>query len=45
MAIPPRNMKDTQKLAAKPTVSIYTKPSETNAKLFFFKIAGSADSP
>ena len=45
MAIPPRIMKETQRLAAEPIVGIYAEPSETNARHFFVKIAGPADSP
>ena len=45
MAIPPRIMKETQRLAAEPIVGIYAAPSETNARHFFVKIAGPADSP
>jgi ubiquitin-conjugating enzyme E2 N len=45
MAIPPRIMKETQRLAAEPIVGIYAEPSETNARHFYVKIAGPADSP
>ena len=45
MAIPPRIMKETQRLAAEPIVGIYAQPSETNARHFFVKIAGPSDSP
>ena len=38
-------MKETQRLAAEPIVGIYAEPSETNARHFFVKIAGPADSP
>ena len=45
MAIPPQIMKETpQKLAAKPIVGIYAQSSETNARHFFVKIGGLADS-
>ena len=45
MAIPPRIMKETQRLAAEPIVGIYAEPSATNARHFLVKIAGPADSP
>jgi len=45
MAIPPRILKETQRLAAEPIVGIYAEPSETNCRHFFVKIAGPADSP
>ena len=45
MAIPPQIMKETpQKLAAEPIVGIYARLSENNARHFFVKIAGPADS-
>ena len=45
MSIPPRIMKETQRLAAEPIVGIYAEPSPTNARHFMVKIAGPADSP
>ena len=43
MVIPPRIMKETQRFAAEPIVRIYGELSETNARHFFVKIAGSSD--
>jgi len=45
MAIPPRILKETQRLAQEPIVGIYAQPSETNCRHFFVKIAGPSDSP
>merc|ERR1712157_637129 len=45
MSIPPRILKETQRLAAEPIVGIYAEPSETDARHFFVKIAGPAETP
>ena len=43
--IPPRILKETQRLAQDPVVGIYAEPSETNARHFNVKIAGAAETP
>ena len=44
-AIPPRILKETQRLASEPVVGIYAEPNEKNFRHFFVKIAGPSDSP
>ena len=43
MSIPPRIMKEIQRLALEPMVGIYAEPSEINCRHFFVKISGPAD--
>jgi len=43
--IPPRIMKETQRLAAEPIVGIYAVPSETDCRHFFVEMSGPQDSP
>uniref|UniRef100_A0A7S3CJU6 UBC core domain-containing protein n=1 Tax=Strombidium rassoulzadegani TaxID=1082188 RepID=A0A7S3CJU6_9SPIT len=45
MAIPPRILKETQRLQAEPVVGIYVTPSEKNFRHFFVKISGPTDTP
>eukprot|EP00352_Strombidinopsis_acuminata_P004916 CAMPEP_0176371588 /NCGR_PEP_ID=MMETSP0126-20121128/24801_1 /TAXON_ID=141414 ORGANISM="Strombidinopsis acuminatum, Strain SPMC142" /NCGR_SAMPLE_ID=MMETSP0126 /ASSEMBLY_ACC=CAM_ASM_000229 /LENGTH=142 /DNA_ID=CAMNT_0017731101 /DNA_START=27 /DNA_END=452 /DNA_ORIENTATION=- len=45
MSVPPRIMKETQRLAQEPVVGIYAEPSETNFRHFFVKIAGPSETP
>ena len=40
MAIPPRILKETQKLAQEPIVGIYAVPNEQNYRHFFVQLAG-----
>ena len=40
MAIPPRILKETQRLAQEPVVGIYAEPNESNYRHFYVKIAG-----
>ena len=39
-AIPPRILKETQRLSEDPVVGIYAEPNEKNARHFYVKIAG-----
>lgn len=43
--IPPRIIKETQRLQQEQIVGIYAEPSETDARHFFVKMSGPADSP
>ena len=45
MSVPPRIMKETQRLAQEPVVGIYAEPSETNFRHFYVKIAGPSETP
>merc|ERR1711935_1204084 len=45
MPIPPRILKETQRLAQDPVVGIYAEPNENNARHFFVKIAGPTETP
>jgi ubiquitin-conjugating enzyme E2 N len=45
MAIPPRIMKETQRLSQEPIVGIYAEPSEKDYRHFMVKIAGPVDTP
>jgi len=44
-AIPPRILKETQRLAQDPVVGIYAEPNEKNARHFYVKIAGPTETP
>merc|ERR1712210_448828 len=44
-SIPPRILKETQRLAAEPIVGIYAEPSQTNCRHFYVKIAGPSETP
>jgi len=44
-AIPPRILKETQRLAQDPVVGIYAEPNEKNPRHFFVKIAGPTETP
>ena len=44
-AIPPRILKETQRLASEPVVGIYAEPNEKNFRPFFVKIAGPSETP
>lgn len=44
MSIPPRILKETQRLAQDPVVGIYAEPNEKNFRHFFVKLAGPEDS-
>ena len=44
-AIPPRILKETQRLAQDPVVGIYAEPSENNYRHFYVKIAGPTETP
>jgi len=44
-AIPPRILKETQRLAEDPVVGIYAEPNEKNARHFYVKIAGATQTP
>lgn len=43
--MPPRIVKETQRLAAEPVVGIYAEPSDKDFRHFYVKIAGPSDSP
>lgn len=45
MSIPPRILKETQRLAADPVPGINATPSDNNARHFFVQIDGPVDSP
>jgi len=45
MSIPPRILKETQRLAQDPVVGIYAEPNENNPRHFFVKIAGPSETP
>ena len=45
MAIPPRILKETQRLAQEPVVGIYAEPDETNPRHFKVNIAGPSGTP
>ena len=45
MAIPPRILKETQRLATEPVVGIYAEPNEKNCRHFFVKIVGPTETP
>ena len=44
-AVPPRILKETQRLASEPVVGIYAEPNEKNFRHFFVKIAGPSETP
>jgi ubiquitin-conjugating enzyme E2 N len=44
-AIPPRILKETQRLAQDPVVGIYAEPDEKNYRHFHVKIAGPTETP
>ena len=44
-AIPPRILKETQRLTQDPVVGIYAEPNEKNPRHFFVKISGAAETP
>ena len=43
--IPPRIMKETQRLSQEPVVGIYAEPDDKNYRHFFVKIAGPSQTP
>merc|ERR1712021_79546 len=45
MAIPPRILKETQRLQQDPVVGIYAEPNEKNFRHFYVKIAGPTETP
>ncbi len=45
MALPPRIVKETQKLLAEPVSGIFVEPSEKNGRHFFVRMAGPEKTP
>ena len=45
MAVPPRILKETQRLTTDPIVGIYAEPDEKNFRHFHVKIVGPTDTP